>query len=183
MKKLMIFGLMSLILLFTNSMLTAQTKTLYDFTVEDIDDESFDFASLKGKKVLIVNVASKCGYTPQYEQLEELYQLYKDDGFIVIGFPSNDFKGQEPGTNEEIKEFCTLNYGVTFPIMSKVVVTGENKAPIYKWLTEKSENGKIDSEVQWNFQKYLIDENGNVVDFALSKESPLSPKIVDWIKK
>lgn len=177
----MIFGLLSLTFLFTN-MLNAQNKTLYDFKVEDIDGQSFDFASLKGKKVLIVNVASKCGYTPQYEQLEELYDQYKDDGLVVIGFPSNDFKGQEPGTNEEIKEFCTLNYGVTFPIMSKVIVTGENKAPIYKWLTEKAENGKMDSEVQWNFQKYLIDENGNVVDFALSKESPLSPKIVNWAK-
>lgn len=181
MKKIMIFGLLSLTFLFTN-MLNAQNKTLYDFKVEDIDGQSFDFASLKGKKVLIVNVASKCGYTPQYEQLEELYDQYKDDGLVVIGFPSNDFKGQEPGTNEEIKEFCTLNYGVTFPIMSKVIVTGENKAPIYKWLTEKAENGKMDSEVQWNFQKYLIDENGNVVDFALSKESPLSPKIVNWAK-
>lgn len=181
MKKLIIFSLLSFTFLFTN-MLSAQNKTLYDFTVEDIDGNQFDFSTLEGQKVLIVNVASKCGYTPQYAQLEELYNNYKDQGFMVIGFPSNDFKGQEPGTNEEIKEFCTLNYGVTFPIMSKVVVTGEDKAPIYKWLTEKSENGKIDSDVQWNFQKYMIDEDGNVVDYALSKETPLSPKIVDWVE-
>lgn len=157
-------------------------KTLYDFKVKDIDNKEFDFSTLKGKKVLIVNVASKCGFTPQYAQLEELYQKYKDQGFVVIGFPSNDFKEQEPGSNEEIKEFCQKNYGVTFPIMSKVVVTGKNKAPIYKWLTEKSENGSINSQVLWNFQKYLIDENGKIVNFALSKESPLSFKITNWIE-
>ena len=159
----------------------AQTKNLYDFKVKDIDNKTFDFSTLKGKKVLIVNVASKCGFTPQYAQLEELYQKYKDKGFIVIGFPSNDFKGQEPGSNKEIKEFCTGTYGVTFPIMSKVVVTGENKAPIYKWLTEKSENGKLNSQVMWNFQKYMIDENGNFVNFVPSKISPMSIEITNWI--
>lgn len=137
---------------------------------------------LKGKKILIVNVASNCGFTPQYEQLEKLYQMYKDEGFIVIGFPSNDFKGQEPGTNEEIKEFCKKNYGVTFPIMSKISVIGKDKAPIYKWLTEKSENGKFDAEVKWNFQKFLVDESGNIVNFAASKTSPLSEEIVNWIE-
>lgn len=159
----------------------AQTKNLYDFKVKDIDNKTFDFSKLKGKKVLIVNVASKCGFTPQYAQLEELYQKYKDKGFIIIGFPSNDFKGQEPGSNKEIKEFCTATYGVTFPIMSKVVVTGKNKAPIYKWLTEKSENGKLNSQVMWNFQKYLIDETGNIVNFMPSKVSPLSLEITNWI--
>lgn len=161
----------------------AQQKSLYDFKVKDIDEKEFDMSSLKGKKVLIVNVASKCGLTPQYAQLEELYQKYKDQNFIIIGFPSNDFKGQEPGTNEEIKEFCSLNYGVTFPIMDKITVIGENKAPIYKWLTEKSENSKFDAEVQWNFQKFMIDENGQLVDFVAPKESPLSEKIINWIEK
>lgn len=160
----------------------AQHKNLYDFKVKDIDNKEFDFSTLKGKKVLIVNVASKCGYTPQYAQLEELYKKYKDQGFIIIGFPSNDFKGQEPGTNEEIKEFCTLNYGVTFPIMSKVSVIGKDKAPIYKWLTEESENGKFNAEVQWNFQKFMIDKNGNIISFAPSKEGPLNPKIINWIE-
>jgi len=175
-----------LLLLFTFIIFTdisAQEKTLYDFKVKDIDGKEFDFSTLKGKKVLIVNVASKCGLTPQYAQLEELYQKYKDDNFIIIGFPCNDFKEQEPGTNEEIKEFCTLNYGVTFPIMDKISVKVPNKAPIYKWLTEKSENGKFDAEVQWNFQKFMIDENGQLVDFAAPREDPFSEKIIKWIEQ
>lgn len=179
MHKIIFTVLMTLII---NSTM-AQQKSLYDFKVKDIDEQEFDMSSLKGKKVLVVNVASKCGLTPQYELLEELYKKYKDQNFIIIGFPSNDFKGQEPGTNKEIKEFCTLNYGVTFPIMDKVTVIGENKDPIYKWLTEKSENSKFDAEVQWNFQKFMIDENGQLVDFVLPKESPLSEKIITWIEK
>jgi len=162
---------------------SAQTKSLYDFKVTDIDGKEFDMSTLKGKKVLIVNVASKCGLTPQYEQLQPLYNLYKDQKFVIIGFPSNDFKGQEPGSNEEIKEFCATTYGVTFPMMSKVEVTGNNKAPIYKWLTEKSENGKMDAEVQWNFQKFMIDENGQLVDFVPPRESPMSDKIIKWIEE
>lgn len=161
----------------------AQHKSLYDFKVKDIDENEFDMSTLKGKKVLIVNVASKCGLTPQYEQLEELYKKYKDQDFIIIGFPANNFNGQEPGTNEEIKEFCSLNYGVTFPIMDKISVKGEDKAPIYKWLTEKSENGKFDAEIQWNFQKFMIDKDGHIVDFVSPKESPLSDKIIAWIEK
>lgn len=159
-----------------------QEKSLYNFKVKDIDENVFDLSALKGKKVLIVNVASKCGLTPQYAKLEELYQKYKDNNFIIIGFPCNDFKGQEPGTNEEIKEFCSINYGVTFPIMDKVSVKAPNKAPIYKWLTEKSENGKFDAEVQWNFQKFMIDENGQIVDVVEPQESPLSEKIANWIE-
>lgn len=179
MHKIILTVLMTLII---NSAM-AQEKSLYDFKVKDIDEKEFDMSSLKGKKVLIVNVASKCGLTPQYELLEELYKTHKDQGFIIIGFPSNNFNGQEPGTNEEIKEFCSLNYGVTFPIMDKISVIGEDKAPIYKWLTEKSENNKFDAEVQWNFQKFMIDENGQLVDFVLPKESPLSEKIVSWVEK
>jgi glutathione peroxidase len=126
-------------------------------------------------------VASKCGLTPQYEELQKLYTLYGGENFTIIAFPSNDFKGQEPGTNEEIKEFCTSKYGVTFPVMSKISVVGENKAPIYKWLTEKKINGKFDAEVQWNFQKFLIDENGRLVDFVAPKEKPMSEKIIRWL--
>lgn len=163
--------------------LTAQKKTLYDFKVKDIDGKPYDLAKLKGKKVLIVNVASKCGLTPQYAQLEELYQKYKDQGLIVLGFPSNDFKEQEPGTNAEIKEFCTLNYGVTFPIMDKITVVGNKKVPLYKWLTEKTENGKFDAEVQWNFQKFMIDTDGQVSGYVLPKGSPLSAEIISWIEK
>lgn len=157
------------------------THTLHNFVVKDIDGKDFDLASLKGKKVLVVNVASKCGLTPQYKDLQALYDKYKDQNFVVIGFPANNFMGQEPGTNEQIKEFCTLNYGVTFPMMDKISVKGKNQAPLYKWLTNKSENGKIDQEVTWNFQKFLIDEDGNLVDVVLPKESPMSEKIVKWI--
>lgn len=163
--------------------MNGQNKSLYDFKVKDIDGKEFNFSQLKGKKVLIVNVASKCGLTPQYEKLQQLYDMYKDRNFIVIGFPANNFNGQEPGTNEEIKTFCTLNYNVTFPMMSKVGVTGENKAPIYKWLTEKRENGKMDAEVQWNFQKFLINRKGEVEESIPPREDPFSGKIINWIVK
>lgn len=174
------YFLLITLLLITNMMLHSQ-KTIYDFKVKDIDGKTFDMSKLKGKKVMVVNVASRCGLTPQYEQLENLYELYKDSSFVIVAFPSNDFKGQEPGTNEEIKEFCSLTYGVTFPMMDKVKVIGESKDPVYKWLTEKSENGVLDSEVQWNFQKFLIDEEGNLVMSIPPKESPLSDKIINWL--
>ncbi|MEL7599861.1 MAG: glutathione peroxidase [Proteiniphilum sp.] len=157
------------------------SKTLYDFTVKDINGKSFDLASLKGKKVLVVNVASKCGLTPQYEDLQTLYERYADRNFVVIGFPANNFNGQEPGTNKEIKEFCTANYGVTFPMMDKISVKGDDQAPLYKWLTHKADNGVMDQEVTWNFQKYLVDEQGRLVDVVMPRESPLSDKIVQWI--
>lgn len=163
--------------------MVGQNKSLYDFKVVDIDGKAFDMSKLKGKKVLIVNVASKCGLTPQYEKLQELYTKYKDHNFVVIGFPSDNFKGQEPGTNEEIKTFCTLTYNVTFPMMSKIDVVGENKIPLYQWLTQKSENGKLNAEVQWNFQKFMIDEKGQLVDFVAPREDPFSDKIVQWIEK
>lgn len=159
----------------------AQHKSLHDFKVETIDGEEFDFSSLKGKKVLIVNTASKCGLTPQYEDLEALYKEYKDKDFVVVGFPANNFAGQEPGTNEEIKAFCELNYGVSFPMMSKISVKGDDMHPIYQWLTKKANNHVKDSEVEWNFQKYLIDENGALVDFVSPKTKPMDEKIVNWI--
>ncbi|MFV0536135.1 MAG: glutathione peroxidase [Dysgonomonas sp.] len=173
-----------LIILFSLISITmiSQSKNLYSFKVKDIDGKEFDLSSLKGKKVLVVNVASKCGLTPQYEKLQELYEKYKDSNFVVIGFPANNFKGQEPGTDEEIKTFCTLTYNVSFPMMSKIDVVGDNKAPLYAWLTEKSQNGKLDAEVQWNFQKFMVDENGNLVDFAAPREDPFSDKIIKWIE-
>jgi len=161
--------------------LNAQTG-FHDFKVTDIDGNEFDMASLKGKKVLVVNVASKCGLTPQYAKLQELYEKYKDKNFMIIGFPANNFLGQEPGTNEEIKTFCVLNYDVTFPMMSKIDVVGKNKAPIYQWLTEKARNGKKNVRVQWNFQKFMVDENGNWVDFVAPRGDPFSEKIVQWIE-
>lgn len=156
-------------------------KTLHDFTVKDIDGNDFSLSSLKGKKVLVVNVASKCGLTPQYEQLQELYEKYRHLNFVIIGFPANNFMGQEPGSNLEIKEFCTVNYGVTFPMMGKISVKGKDQAPLYQWLTKKSENGVMDQKVTWNFQKFMIDEEGHLVDVATPKESPMSGKILNWI--
>ena len=176
------FVLMMVSLLFAVS-LEAQNKSFYDFAVKTIDGKEFSLSSLKGKKVLVVNVASKCGLTPQYAQLEKLYEKYKDKDFVIIGFPANNFMGQEPGSNEEIAQFCSLNYGVTFPMMAKISVKGKEIAPLYQWLTEKKLNGKEDASVQWNFQKFMIDENGNWVGFASPKESPFSEKIVTWIER
>lgn len=157
-------------------------ETIYQFKVEDLTGDTFDFSSLKGKKVLIVNTASKCGLTPQYEGLETIYKEYKDKGFVIVGFPANNFASQEPGTNEEIGAFCQQNYGVTFPMMSKVSVKGKDMAEIYKFLTEKSKNGLQDSEVEWNFQKYLINEQGELVKVIHPKTLPTDPEIIDWIK-
>jgi len=158
-------------------------KSFYDFKVKDIDGKDFNLSSLKGKKVLVVNTASKCGFTPQYKQLQELYKTYGGDKFTIIGFPANNFLKQEPGTNKEIAEFCEKNYGVTFQMMSKISVKGNDIDPLYQWLTSKSKNGVLDSEVHWNFQKYLIDENGKLVDMVEPKVKPDDEKIVSWIKK
>ncbi len=158
-------------------------QSFYDFKVKDIDGNDFDLSSLKGKKVLVVNTASKCGNTPQYEQLQGLYEKYGDKTFVIIGFPANNFGQQEPGSNAEIEEFCTKNYGVTFPMMSKISVKGSDIDPLYKWLTSKSENGVLDSEVTWNFQKYLIDENGKLVKMVAPKVKPDDEQILSWISK
>ena len=158
-------------------------KSFYDFKVKDIDGKDFNLSSLKGKKVLVVNTASKCGNTPQYKDLESLYKEYGNQKFVIIGFPANNFGSQEPGTNTDIKTFCTANYGVTFPMMSKISVKGDDMAPLYKWLTSKQLNGVKDSEVKWNFQKYLIDEKGNLVDVVDPKVKPDDEKILSWIKK
>jgi glutathione peroxidase len=158
------------------------TKTFYDFTAKTIDGKDFDFHSLKGKKVLVVNTASKCGFTPQYEQLEALYKTYGGDKFTIIGFPANNFLRQEPGSNADIQAFCTKNYGVTFQMMEKISVKGDSIHPLYKWLTSKAENGKMDADVKWNFQKFMIDENGVLVDVVSPKEKPDCDKIVNWIK-
>ncbi len=167
------FVLMMVSLLFAISS-EAQNKSFYDFTVKTIDGKDFPLSSLKGKKVLVVNVASKCGLTPQYAQLEKLYEKYKEKDFVVIGFPANNFMGQEPGSNEEIAKFCSLNYDVTFPMMAKISVKGKDMAPLYQWLTEKKQNGKENAPVQWNFQKFMIDENGHWVGVVSPKESPFS---------
>ncbi|PCH66817.1 MAG: glutathione peroxidase [Bacteroidetes bacterium] len=171
-----------LILVFMNS--TAQEpKSLYDFKMQTIDGEEYDFSQLKGKKVLIVNVASKCGLTPQYEQLQELYAQWGGDAFTILGFPANNFAGQEPGSHEEIKQFCTKNYGVTFQIFEKISVKGKKIHPLYQWLTQKELNGQIDAKVTWNFQKFLIDEDGTIYKSVEPKVEPLNFVITDWIKR
>ena len=161
----------------------AQSKNFYDFTVQTIDGKSVSLSEYKGKKVLVVNVASKCGLTPQYKQLQELYDKYGKENFVILGFPANNFGQQEPGTNEEIQEFCSLNYGVTFPMMAKISVKGDDIDPLYSWLTQKAGNGKQDAEVTWNFQKFLVDENGNWVGSYEPKTLPNAKEITDWIEK
>ncbi|WP_321346503.1 glutathione peroxidase [uncultured Draconibacterium sp.] len=156
-------------------------SSLHDFTVKDIEGNDFSLSTLKGKKVLVVNTASKCGLTPQFEQLQSVFEQYGGDDFVIIGFPANNFANQEPKSNAEIVEFCEMNYGVTFPMMSKISVKGDDMHPVYQWLTQKSKNGKQDSEVSWNFQKYLIDENGNLVDVIEPKVKPDDAKIISWV--
>ena len=156
-------------------------KSFHDFKVKSLDGNDFDLSSLKGRKVLVVNTASKCGLTPQYKQLQSLYEQYGGDKFVIIGFPANNFLQQEPGTSNEIREFCTSNYGVTFPMMEKISVKGNDIHPLYKWLTTKELNGVMDAPVSWNFQKFMIDENGKLVDMVPPRESPDCEKIINWI--
>jgi glutathione peroxidase len=170
------------ILTMTNIATAQNTKTLYDFKATTLEGRPFDLSSLKGKKVLVVNTASKCGNTPQYAQLEELYKKYGNGNFTIIGFPANNFFYQEPGSNEQIREFCTKNYGVTFPMMSKISVKGKDQDPLYKWLTNKDENGVMDAPVKWNFQKFMIDEQGHLVGVVAPGTSPMTDKIINWIE-
>lgn len=159
-----------------------QDQTIYQFVVKDISGDDFDMSSLRGKKVMIVNTASKCGLTPQYKQLQSLYQEFKDKDFVIIGFPANNFGAQEPGTNQEIAEFCEANYGVSFPMMGKISVKGNDIHPLYDFLTRKELNGLADSEVEWNFQKYLIDKSGHLSKVINPRILPTDTEIKDWIK-
>jgi glutathione peroxidase len=161
---------------------TMEKQTIYQFKVQDLSGNTFDFATLKGKKIMIVNTASKCGLTPQYKELEAIYKEYAAKGFVIVGFPANNFASQEPGTNKEIAAFCQLNYGVTFPMMDKVSVKGDDMCAVYQFLTQKSKNGLEDSEVEWNFQKYLINEKGELVKVISPRTLPNDPEILDWIK-
>lgn len=156
-------------------------NSIYDFKVESLDGKTIDFADFKGKKILIVNTASKCGFTKQYAELEELYKSYKDN-LVIVGFPANNFMHQEPGNNADIAEFCQKNYGVSFPMASKISVKGKDMAPIYQWLTNKHYNKIESSSVKWNFQKYLIDEKGNLVQHFAPAVKPLSDEIVNLVK-
>jgi glutathione peroxidase len=160
---------------------TAPTKSFYDFTIEGIDGKTINMKDFEGKYVLCVNVASRCGYTPQYADLEKLYEQYKDK-LVIVGFPCNQFLGQEPGSNEEIVEFCQKNYGVTFPLTTKIDVKGNDQHPIYAWLTAKAENGVGEDKVGWNFHKFLISPKGEWMASFPSKVNPMSPEITGLLK-
>ena len=166
----------------TTTMTTVnKQESIHQFKVTDLYGKEFDFATLKGKKILIVNTASECGLTPQYKDLEAIYSKYKDKNFVIVGFPANNFGGQEPGSNQEIAKFCQMNYGVSFPMMGKISVKGNDMHPLYQFLTQKNKNGLQDSEVEWNFQKYLLDENGHLVKVLSPRVLPTDDAIVLWI--
>jgi glutathione peroxidase len=158
--------------------LSAQSTSLYNFTMDSIDGKPVSLASFNGKVVLIVNVASKCGFTPQYTALESLYEKYKDKGFVIVGVPANNFMSQEPGTNEEIKKFCSNKYNVTFPMMSKVSVKGDDKAPLYTFLTDKSSDPQFGGDIKWNFTKFLFDRSGKPVARFEPATTPDSPQVI-----
>jgi len=162
------------------SLFAGSSTTLYSFKARTLDGKDFDFSSLKGRKVLVVNTASECGYTPQYTDLEKLYEKYKDR-LVVVGFPANNFGEQEPGTNEQISEFCKTNYGITFPIMQKVSVKGDDISPLFQWLTTES-NPDFTGDIKWNFEKFLLDENGKLIHRFRTKVTPMSPEIISAIE-
>ena len=173
----------------TNKTITQKTPeknmekgTIHQFTVKDIAGNDFNLADLKGKKVLIVNTASECGLTPQYEQLQDVYETFKDQNFTIVGFPANNFGAQEPGSDQQIAKFCKANYGVTFPMMSKISVKGDDMHEVYQFLTQKSKNGLEDSEVAWNFQKYLINEKGELEKVIGPRTLPNDESIISWIE-
>lgn len=174
-----------LVFMISSTAAIAQEKsdnTIFQFKVKDIEGQDFDLASLKGKKVMIVNTASKCGLTPQYTKLQALYEKYSKEDFVIVGFPANNFLRQEPGTNEEIATFCEINYGVTFPMMSKISVKGKDMHPLYEFLTQEAKNGVVNSSVSWNFQKYLINPDGKLARVVSPRTQPDDPSIISWIE-
>ena len=179
-----IFGLFGLLTMsFTTSIMKSKPpiKSIYEIEIKSIDSKSIDLSDYRGKKILFVNVASKCGFTPQYADLQKLHEQYGDQ-LVIIGVPCNQFMNQEPGTNEQIAKFCQKNYGVSFLITQKVDVKGDNQHPLYKWLTSKSENGTSDSKVKWNFQKYLINETGQLQEIFAPNVKPMDSKIISTLK-
>jgi glutathione peroxidase len=172
------------VFLFLGVMLAfAASKTVYDFTLSSIDGQPTSMGTYKGKVLLVVNVASRCGFTPQYSALESVYEKYKDRGLVIVGVPANNFGAQEPGTNQEIKTFCTRKYNVQFPMMSKVSVKGSDTAPLYQYLTDTSVNPKTGGEIKWNFTKFLFDRNGNIVARFEPEVTPDSPQVIAAIEK
>jgi glutathione peroxidase len=156
------------------------SPSIYEFKVPSLEGSTIDFSKYKGKNILVVNTASKCGYTKQYADLEKLYEQYKGN-LVIIGFPANNFGEQEPGSNEEIKEFCEKNYGVKFPMAEKVSVKGDDIHPLFKWLTSKQENGVMDAEIKWNFTKFLLDKNGKLIAVFPSAVNPMSEEITKYL--
>ena len=177
-----LYILILMIISFNSNAQVSEDMTIYKFKVTNLEGDIFDFNSLKGKKIMIVNTASRCGLTPQYKKLQALYEKYNDKNFVIIGFPANNFLFQEPGSNEEIAIFCEKNYGVTFPMMSKISVKGKNMHPIYQFLTQESKNGVISSSVSWNFQKYLISPNGKLAKVLSPRTQPNDPSVISWIE-
>ena len=167
-------------LLMSSSLFAA--SSIYEFTLPSIDGKPLPLANFKGKVVLVVNVASRCGFTPQYSALESTYEKYKDQGFVILGFPVNNFGKQEPGTNQEIKTFCQTKYSVTFPIYAKVSVKGDDRTPLYGYLTTQA-NPAVAGEIKWNFTKFLVDRNGNVVKRFEPDVTPDSPEVIAAIEK
>lgn len=177
MKNVFVVALLILLSAFT----FPSDNSIHRFKVKSIEGKTIDFSGFKGKKILVVNTASKCGYTPQYEALQQVYTTYKDK-LVIVGFPANNFGGQEPGSDGEIQDFCKARYGVSFPLASKVSVKGNDMAPIYKWLTSKAENGVLDAEIKWNFGKFLLDEQGKLIQYFPSNVKPDSEEILKYIK-
>lgn len=171
--------LLSVVLL--SAFIVPDNGSIHSFKVKSIEGGTIDFSKFKGKKILVVNTASKCGYTPQYEALQKVADEYKDK-LVIVGFPANNFGGQEPGSDGEIQEFCKARFGVKFPLASKVSVKGEDIAPIYQWLTSKTKNGVLDAEIKWNFNKFLLDENGKMIAYFESKVKPDSEDILKFLK-
>lgn len=175
------------LMLISSLSIYAQNKSMnskfYSIKVKDIEGREFKLDEFKGKTILVVNVASKCGYTPQYDGLQELFNKYKERDFVILGFPSNDFLWQEAGSDKEIIEFCTLNYGVTFPMFSKISVRGSDQHPLYTFLTSKVTNPNHNGFITWNFNKFLVDKNGNIVTRFGSKTEPLSKELITELEK
>jgi glutathione peroxidase len=168
---------------FASALAAAADRTVYDFTLNSIEGQPAPLAAYKGKVVLLVNVASRCGFTPQYSALESTYEKYKDRGFVIVGIPANNFGSQEPGTNQEIKTFCTTKYNVTFPMMAKVSVKGDDKTPLYQFLTDKSANPQTGGDIQWNFTKFLVGPDGRVIARFEPAVKPDSPEVTGAIEK
>jgi glutathione peroxidase len=179
-------SLIALLFVIFTAFVADSKKTVYEFTVEDINGKKVNLSDYKGKTLLIVNVASKCGLTPQYEDLQALYDKYKSKGLVILGFPANNFMGQEPGTNSEINKFCKDKYDVSFPMFAKISVQGSDMHPLYKFLTDKKENGLMDAPVKWNFQKFIIGPDGKLVDVIMPRErvkdADIEKKITKYLK-